>query len=384
MNRDLLPPLRAYVIAVLLVVAAGLVRLALEPALKSHGPFLIFVLAVAGASWLGGWRPGLLAAVLSAIVGTWFFAEPRFEFSIHNSEDWVYLAVFLAESVVFCVLAVRLRNAQHDRELALVSERAARDRAESAADTAVAELALRRATEQELKRSNHDLERFAFVVSHDMREPLRTIRTDALEIAQHPETAASLAWKLVAATDRVQVLISDLLAYARVDQVNLISDSPVRIADVVMWIKANLATAIQESSAQITAGELPSVLVEFGALSQVLQNLVSNAIQYRGPDAPRIHITAAEDGDFYTISVEDNGIGIDPRHAEIIFTAFKRLHGNELPGTGIGLSICRRIVERLGGSIRVEPAPSQGSVFRFTIPVRLVAEMPRQAMAVRG
>lgn len=360
--------------AILLVLAAALIRLALEPALRTHGPFLIFVLAVAGASWLGGWRPGLVATGLSAAIGIWFFAEPRYRLSMTSSEDWVYLAVFLAESVVFCAFAERLRKVQLQRETALERERAARDRAESAASSAVDELRMRRVAEQELRRSNEDLERFAFVVSHDMREPLHTIRTDAMEIAQHPGSAPKLAWKLVAAADRVEVLISDLLTYARVDRVSLKSDAPVRLENVVAWIRSNLATAIQENSAEITTAELPAVLIEFSALSQLLQNLVGNAIKYRSSAAPRIRIAAEQDGDYCTVSVSDNGIGIDPAQAEAVFTPFKRLHGADVPGTGIGLSICRRIVERLGGRIWVEPAPEGGSAFRFTIPIELVVE----------
>lgn len=365
---------RAYTAAILLVIAAFILRFALDPVLHGHGPFLIFVLAVAGAALSGGWRPGLLATILSVVSAIWFFVEPRHTFAVADGEEWVYLVLFLAESAVFCVVCERLRRSHMLLHDALESERAARDRAESAAAGAAEELRLRRIAEIELKRSNEDLERFALVVSHDIKEPLRTIRSDALEIVSGTTGTIGLAGRIVKTVERIQLLVTDLLEYARVNQVSVVSDTPVPLDDVLKWTRANLATLIEETSAELTTDALPAIRAEFSVLSALLQNLITNAIKYRTNAPPRIHVGAERASDVCTISVQDNGIGIDPAFRETIFSVFKRLHGREVPGTGVGLSICRRIVERLGGHIWVEPGPEGGSCFRFNVPAMLVEQ----------
>jgi light-regulated signal transduction histidine kinase (bacteriophytochrome) len=137
---------------------------------------------------------------------------------------------------------------------------------------------------------------------------------------------------------------------------------------VLAWTKMNLHLSIQESGAIVTNDPLPTVRADQAQLVQVFQNLLANAIQYRGDEPPRIHISAQDCGAEWLLGVKDNGIGIDPRYAQYVFGVFKRLHGKERPGTGIGLAICQRIVERHGGRIWVESEPGQGATFFFTLP----------------
>jgi light-regulated signal transduction histidine kinase (bacteriophytochrome) len=132
----------------------------------------------------------------------------------------------------------------------------------------------------------------------------------------------------------------------------------------------NLQAAIDESGAIVTFDPMPTLVAEEVMLMQLFQNLISNSIKYRGEEPPRIHVSASKDGEGWRFAVRDNGIGIDPQDAERVFGMFKRLHGSEIPGTGIGLAICRKMIERQGGRIWLESEPGKGSTFQFTIPPR--------------
>jgi signal transduction histidine kinase len=230
----------------------------------------------------------------------------------------------------------------------------------------------------ELKRSNEELERFAAVTSHDLQEPLRAVSSYAQLVQRR------LTGKLDAETEiyfehvlagvrRMKNLIGDLLNYARVGR-QALARVPVSLDAVVDLALADLATAVADSGAEITREPLPEVLGDQTRLAQVMRNLLTNAISYRGPEPPRIHISAQSMGaDGWRIAVKDNGIGIDPRYSERVFQMFQRLHGAERPGTGIGLTICRKIVELHGGRIWVESAPGQGATFYFTLPAATLA-----------
>lgn len=167
---------------------------------------------------------------------------------------------------------------------------------------------------------------------------------------------------------RMQSLINDLLEYSRVGT-RTAPMRPTNLGEVLQLTEANLRAAIDETRAQVIVGQLPTVVADPGQLLQLTQNLIANAIKFRGAAAPVIHIGATRGLREWEISVRDNGIGIEPRHAERIFQIFKRLHpANEYPGTGIGLAISRKIVERHGGRIWVESKPGEGATFRFTLP----------------
>ena len=172
----------------------------------------------------------------------------------------------------------------------------------------------------------------------------------------------------VGGVDRMQRMINDLLTYSRVGTHGG-AFQPTDCTAVLEQAIANLQAAIEESEAMISHDPLPTVMADAAQLLQLLQNLISNAIKFRGEDSPRVHVSAEQKGAEWILSIRDNGIGIDPQYAERIFGVFQRLHGREeYPGTGIGLAICKRIVERHGGRIWVESQTGKGSTFYFTIP----------------
>jgi PAS domain S-box-containing protein len=241
----------------------------------------------------------------------------------------------------------------------------ARAQAESTANELVA-------LTSELERRNKDLEVFAYVASHDLQEPLRAV-AGCVQILQRryasrlDERADELIGHAVEGAQRMQTLIHDLLAYSRVGTRG--GDfASAEIQEVVELAKANLRIAIEENGATVFYTALPVVVCDPVQMTQLFQNLIGNALKYRGEAAPVIEIGAQEQGSGWEFSVRDNGIGIDPQYFERIFVMFQRLHTRaDFPGTGIGLAIVRKIVERHGGRIWVESTPGVGSTFRFTI-----------------
>ena len=227
---------------------------------------------------------------------------------------------------------------------------------------------------EKLARSNEELERFAYVASHDLQEPLRMVASFTQLLAkrysgQLDETADRYINYAVDGAKRMQQLIADLLAYSRVNNKE-IDLRQTDCATVVLGAMRNLEVAIKESDAAIDWDPLPTLWVDQGQLTQLFQNLLANAIKFKRKDeCPRIHVSSEDSGEEWTISVQDNGIGIDARHAERVFQIFQRLHTRqEYPGTGIGLAVCKKVVERHGGKLWVESEPGAGSTFRFTIP----------------
>ncbi|MEW5725312.1 MAG: PAS domain S-box protein, partial [Thermodesulfobacteriota bacterium] len=225
----------------------------------------------------------------------------------------------------------------------------------------------------ELARSNADLEQFAYVASHDLQEPLR-IMTSYLQLLEKKykgaldENADKFINNAVESAARMRTLINDLLAYSRLGTRGK-SFELTDIESLMQQVLINLKVAIESAGALVTNDPLPRVTADPTQLAQVLQNLVGNALKFRGEAPPRIHVSAERTGAGWTFSVQDNGIGIEPEYSERIFGVFQRLHSiSRYPGTGIGLAICKRIVERHGGRIWVESQPGRGSTFHFTIP----------------
>ena len=225
----------------------------------------------------------------------------------------------------------------------------------------------------ELQRSNEDLARFAFVASHDLQEPLRMISVySQLLVKTYSSTlddkAAGFVDNIVGGTERMRDLLADLLAYT---EVNAQRDLPVEAVDLneVMEIaRQNLKASIGETNAVVTADPLPVIGAFQAHFVSLFQNLIGNAIKYRSEQPPRIHVSVERMDGHLRFAVSDNGIGIESEYFEKIFVAFKRLHGQTIPGTGIGLAICQRVVERYGGRIWVESQPGRGSTFLFTFP----------------
>jgi PAS domain S-box-containing protein len=225
----------------------------------------------------------------------------------------------------------------------------------------------------DLERSNLELEQFASVASHDLQEPLRMVSSYTQLLEQRytdklDDTAREFIAYAVDGAKRMQRLINDLLEFSRV---GTRGKSPVAVdANVVLSaVRANLSVAIEAAGARVTNEELPTVVADQTQLSQLLQNLIGNAIKFHGTKPPCIHIAASERPAEWIFTVRDNGIGIEPEYFDRIFAIFQRLHGvSEYPGTGIGLAVCKRIAERHGGRIWVESDPGNGSIFSFSLP----------------
>lgn len=227
---------------------------------------------------------------------------------------------------------------------------------------------------RELERSNAELEHFAYVASHDLQEPLRMVASYTQLLArrykgQIDSDADEFIAYAVSGVTRMQALINDLLAYSRVNSRGNPFE-PVDSSFIVDQVLSNLQEAVGDSSAVVTYDALPTVLSDSMQLTQLFQNLIGNAIKFHGENPPLIHLSAEQRADDWLFSIRDNGIGVDPQYAERIFLLFQRLHSrHEYPGTGIGLAVCKRIVERHGGSIWVDSEPGKGSTFYFTIPM---------------
>lgn len=229
------------------------------------------------------------------------------------------------------------------------------------------------AANDSLVRSVADLEQFTYSASHDLREPLRTVCTSAELLraslaGKIDDGEAELLQYIISGVMRMEQLLSDLHAFTRLSSEG---EKPEELdsAAVLPQVLSNLQSAIEESGAIVTHGALPVVHLHKFQMEQLLQNLLSNAIRYRSERPLKIHVDASRTDASWKFSVTDNGIGIDPQYTEQIFGVFKRLHSfTEYPGTGMGLAICQRIVQRAGGGIWVESEPGKGSTFFFTLP----------------
>jgi len=245
-----------------------------------------------------------------------------------------------------------------------------------------AEIIERKRTEKKLKRyafklgrSNRELQEFAYVASHDLQEPLRMVTSYTQLLAKRykgkldSDADEFIAYAVDGAT-RMQVLINDLLTYSRVGTKGK-DLKPTDCGTVLECTLDNLKQTLEESGVQVTYEPLPTLMADDVQLGQLFQNLIGNAIKFRSEESPQIYISAKRNEDKWIFSVRDNGIGIDPEFHKRIFVIFQRLHKRgEYPGTGIGLAVCNKIVERHAGRIWVESNPKEGSTFYFTIPLK--------------
>ena len=227
---------------------------------------------------------------------------------------------------------------------------------------------------EELRRANDDLSQFVFAASHDLQEPLRMITSYSQLLVkgyrgQLDGKAGVCVDIITKGAKHMRDLLADLLSYTSLGADKAEADEAIDLNTLVQKVKENLKTAIEESSAVVTSGELPTIRGRDARFVQLFQNLIGNAIKYRSESPPRIHVSAEQRNDEWCFAVSDNGIGIEPEYYQTIFGVFKRLHGQAIPGTGIGLAICQRVVERSGGRIWVESQVGHGATFYFTLPM---------------
>jgi light-regulated signal transduction histidine kinase (bacteriophytochrome) len=269
-----------------------------------------------------------------------------------------------------------LRNANRRREAAENALRRANEDLEKRVAERTNQLAEQNAAlvvhTKELRRTNADLEQFAFAASHDLQEPLRAMAgcAQALERKYHgklDQKADELIGMIVAGSTRMKTLIEGLLEYSRVGQGD--SLEPVDTDALLQQVLADLSLALTESKAEISFASLPTLNFVKGEFERLLDNLIGNAIKYRGSGSPKIYISAERQVNAWIFRIADNGIGFEPQYADKIFCVFQRLHTREqYLGTGIGLALVKKIVERRGGWIWVDSEPSQGSTFFFSVP----------------
>jgi signal transduction histidine kinase len=222
-----------------------------------------------------------------------------------------------------------------------------------------------------------DMEQFVFAAGHDLQEPLRTMRAHTQMLARRESGTDAVTQALVgyieSGVERMHALVCDLLAYTRLTGQEPAAFDLISLETPLDQALGSLQHSVEEANAEITREPLPTVVAGNMQIAQLFQNLISNAIKYRREDVPlRVHLAARQEGPNWRITVRDNGMGFDPAYSNLIFEAFKRLHGPGTPGTGLGLAICRRIVEAHGGTIWAESRPGQGSDFHFTLPAAAV------------
>jgi PAS domain S-box-containing protein len=239
----------------------------------------------------------------------------------------------------------------------------------------------RKQLQDSLTESNTALEQFAYAASHDLQEPLRTIRSYAKLLTtkysgKFDADADKFLNFISGAAARMGTLVEDLLTYARLTT-EIERPSSIALDEDLEAALTHLDDAIKESGASVTHDPMPTLAVDRGQMVRLFQNLIGNAVKYRKPNQPvRVHISAVQTGTEWVISVRDNGMGFDSKDAAAIFAPFKRLHSaSEIPGTGVGLAICRRIVQAQGGRIWAEAEPGEGATFSFTLPVKSLAAL---------
>ena len=361
--------------------ASALLAIPLRPWLQ-FVPSSLFVLSVVLASWYGGKSAGLVTTVLAVIAMDFVLIEPLYTLAPNPA----YLpSAFVFSACALMVAELTSRRRAAERALMEVNQSLEDRVAERTRELQHANEELRREirsrteVERELARKhdelldvNGNLSEFASMAAHDLQEPLRTVVSFS-QIMQRqygnvlPAEGGELLQSVQSAAHRMGQLLEDLLAYARADS-DLDRRRPVSLASVVEAVRENLRASVEAAGGCLKCDPLPEVVGNETQLVQVFQNLISNALKYKRQEDPIVHVWAYLERDNWVICVRDNGAGFDPSDADQIFRPLKRLHGKDIPGTGMGLAICKRIVERHGGRIWAESVRGYGSVFRFTLP----------------
>lgn len=409
-RRLLLPSRRTslfdYALAVAAVAGIACVRGLLERAgLIDQAPFVLFALPVVLASWRGGFGPGALATVLGALVVDYFFLAPRFSIQVGGPREVLPLLLFLLQGLLIGFLGRSNRRLFFELEQARTQLEQRVVNRTSELETAVSALIQQVGDNREindslrdysgqLERSNRELQDFASVASHDLQEPLRKIQAfgDRLRTrcsAALGEEGLDYLARMQNAAGRMQVLINDLLTFSRVTT-QARPFQPVDLSAVVEQVVSDLEVRLDETGGRIEFDSLPVVEADPLQMRQLFQNLLSNGLKFRRDGVPpvvRIRSRSladrpceegAEPCEECEIEVQDNGIGFDEKYLDRIFQIFQRLHGRAAyEGTGIGLAVCRKIVERHGGEITARSRPEVGSTFVVRLPLRHSLAEPR-------
>jgi signal transduction histidine kinase len=342
-----------------------------------------FLLVIIGSAWWGGYGPGLLTTAITLLFGPYLTSST---YTIRHPRLIAAPQVLIISVLISRMAAIRqtLREANEKLDERVRQRTAELELANRALLEREAQLM---AQSEKLSESNADLEQFAYFASHDLQEPLRMIAiyTQLIEETCGPvfDEETRRHTRLVReSVRRMEALVNDLLMYSRAIHSDRMERSEVDPQEAIGVAMANLKPQIDALNAEVIASDLPRLVANPVQLIQIFQNLFSNALKYRGADPPRISVTASAAPDEWIICVRDNGIGIHPDYHEKIFIPFKRLHGQQYPGSGVGLAICRRIVERLGGRIWVESEAGRGAAFFFSIPTSPQPEPMPQDSAV--
>ena len=359
-----------YAVAILSIAVAALTRVLLGKALGDRGIYLTFWPAVMLSSWYGGLGPGLVTTAGSAIFAQLIWIRWH-DSLMRGMTDVIVQGAFIVLAVLIAVL-----NEQRLRAIAKAN--LSEQRAKEHHELLQQELDQRKELEDDLiranrslARSNEDLVSFGHMISHDLQEPLRTMILYAELLGRRYGDTLSgegREWLdyIASSGKRLSKMIRNLLDYSKAGNRDSGNVTTVCLAGVVRLAEQNLNDLARETGAEIRMGELPSVQGDEIQLLQVFQNLISNALKYRGNLAPKIEITAESTESQWIVGVSDNGIGIDPSQREMIFKPFVRAT-SQSDGSGIGLAICRRIVARHGGKIWVDSAPGEGTTFYFSL-----------------
>ena len=359
--------------AVIVLIGAALGLVTVLPLAHTRSAF--FLLVVLASSWYAGFGPGLFASVLAVLALNYFFFEPHLSLAV-TSEDFAELIAFsFVAAFTSNIVAQRRKTSNELTQLNAELEHRVQSRTvelKQANQRLQDEIEARRAIQQELARSNQELEHFAYVFSHDVLAPLRTIAASAGELKlrerQTDHEAIELVNHIQVTSEHIETFISGALAFARVNSQRAMISNEVSMEATLHWALLNLKTAIEQSHASITYDPLPAVRGDQAQIANLLQNLISNAIKYRGSEPPLVHVSGRRIDGEWVFAVADNGVGIPPEFHESVFEMFKRLdHAQDCPGSGLGLAICRKIVQHHGGRIWVESKPGAGSTFYFTL-----------------
>lgn len=350
----------AYGAALAATLLATLLRMALTPLIDhTADPFLTYFPAVVFAAWYGGFATAASAILLSTFAGWYYFVSPSHSFAMTNPGDLIGILLFILVSFGIALLSDSQRRAVVRRRQAEDAARGAFRRLEH--------------VNRDLARSNEDLKSFAFLASHDLQEPLRMITVYAQLLVRKFGSAADgdatlCVSNIVDGSRRMQRLLADLLSLAEAGAGGEAPTEPSDLGHVMAAVLQNLQSVIESSGAVIECSPLPPVCAAEAHLMALFQNLIGNAIKYRGDQPPRILIHAEDELAAIHFTVRDNGIGIPAEYQDQIFAVFQRVHEKKVLGSGLGLAICRRVVERYGGRIWVESQHGQGAAFHFTLP----------------